>query len=197
MKIGYYVQGGMDEAVVRGLARRWCSGAELVAGPFRGRSGQSFRREIKKSLIDLMDDKECEFLVVLTDADTNRWRHVKSRESSKVPEQCRHLTLFGVADRNIECWLAADRGALAGELGCRQEEIPTPPDDPSGFVKRHFGLNDRTRREAARKRVSDYVAGASLKPWIDGSPSFESFYDDARALAQRAECPSFPNEQEA
>lgn len=194
MKIGYYVQGGMDETVVRGLARRWCSGAELVAGPFRGSSRQSFRREIERSLIDLKDDKECKFLVVLTDADTNRWQHVKRRESGKVPEQCRHLTLFGVADRNIECWLATDRGALAGELGCRPEDIPT--DDPSDFVKRRFGLSDRTRQEAARKRVSDYVAGASLKPWIDGSPSFQSFYDDARALAQRAECPSFPNERE-
>ena len=195
MKIGYYVQGGMDEAVVCGLARRWCSGAELVAGTFRGSSRQSLRREIEKSLIDLKDDKECKFLVVLTDADTNPWQHVKSREARKVPEQCRHLTLFGVADRNIECWLAADRDALAGELGCRPEDIPT--DDPSGFVKRRFGLGGRTRQKAARKRVSDYVAGASLKPWIQESPSFRDFYDDARALAQRAECPSFPNELEA
>ena len=195
MKIGYYVQGDMDEAVVHGLARRWCSGAELVAGLFRGSSQQSFRREIEKSLIDLKDDKKCNFLVVLTDADTNRWQHVKSRKSGRVPEQCRHLTLFGVADRNIECWLAADRGALAGELGCRPEDIPA--DDPSGFVKRRFGLGGRTQQKAARERVSDYVAGASLKPWIQESPSFRSFYDDARALAQRAECPSFPNELEA
>lgn len=194
MKIGYYVQGDMDEAVVRGLARRWCSGAELVAGRFRGKMGLSLRREIERSLIDLKDDKECKFLVVLTDADGNRWQDVKRRESGKVPEQCRHLTLFGVADRNIECWLATDRGALAGALGCRPEDIPT--DDPSGFVKRRFGLSGRTPKEAGMKRVSDYVAGASLKPWIDGSPSFQSFYDDARALAQRAECPSFPNERE-
>lgn len=47
MKVGYYVQGVADEAVVRGLADRWCPGAEFAAGPFRGSSGESFRREIR------------------------------------------------------------------------------------------------------------------------------------------------------
>ena len=79
MKIGYYVQGDMDEAVLQGLARRWCPDAELAEGRFRGSSGESFRREIRKSLMDLKNDKECDFLVMLTDADTNRWRDVKRR----------------------------------------------------------------------------------------------------------------------
>ena len=56
MKLGYYVQGGMDEAVVQGLANRWCPDSELAEGRFRGSSGESFRREIRKSLIDLKDD---------------------------------------------------------------------------------------------------------------------------------------------
>ena len=30
MRIGYYVQGDADEAVVKGLADRWCPGAELL-----------------------------------------------------------------------------------------------------------------------------------------------------------------------
>lgn len=55
MKIGYYVQGGADEAVVQGLADRWCPGAEFAAGPFRGSSGESFRREIGKALFVLKD----------------------------------------------------------------------------------------------------------------------------------------------
>ena len=39
MRIGYYVQGAMDESVVRGLAKRWCPDAELAEGRFRGSSG--------------------------------------------------------------------------------------------------------------------------------------------------------------
>ena len=53
MKIGYYVQGDADEAVVWGLAKRWCPDAELAEGQFRGASKESFRREIAKSLMDL------------------------------------------------------------------------------------------------------------------------------------------------
>lgn len=195
MRIGCYVQGGMDKAVVRGLAKRWCPDAELAEARFRGSSRESFRREIRKSLLDLKDGKECDVLVVLTDADANPWRTVKSRESSRIPTDCGHLTLFGVADRNIECWLAIDRGALASEFGCRAEDIPVPPEDPSGFVKGGFERRARSRRRDIQECVSDYVEQASLKPWIEESRSFAAFYDDARSLALRNGCP-FPNERE-
>ena len=193
MRIGYYVQGAMDEAVVHGLARRWCPNAELAEGRFRGSSGESFRREIRKSLIGLKD-KECDFLVVLTDADADRWREVKRREQAKVPQDCQHLTLFGVADRNIECWLAIDRPALANVLECGFDDIPEG--DPSGFVKRRFGLTDRDRMREGRERVRDFVVETSLRTWIEGSDSFGDFYDAARSLASQNECP-FPNELEA
>lgn len=192
MKVGYYVQGVADEAVVRGLADRWCPGAEFAAGPFRGSSPVSFRREIRKALLDLKDSKACGALVVLTDADDNRWQDVKRREWGKVPDDCRRLTLFGVADRNVECWLAADPGALAVELECRAEEIPK--DDPSDFVKQRFGLTDRDRREDAKERVRKYVARAPLKSWIRASDSFADFHDDARRLAARTGC-AMPNER--
>ena len=193
MKIGYCVQGDADEAVVRGLADRWCPGAELAQGLFRGSSRESFRREIRKALLDLKDSKACDALVVLTDADVNRWQEVKRRESKKVPDDCRHLTLFGVAGRNVECWLAADPGALAVELECSAEEIPK--DDPSDFVKQRFGLMDRDRKEAARKRVREYVARAPLKSWIRASDSFAKFHDEARRLARRTRC-AMPNERQ-
>ena len=196
MRIGCYVQGGMDKAVVRGLAKRWCPGAELAETRFRGSSRESFRREIRKSLLDLKDGKECDVLVVLTDADANPWRTVKRRESSRIPTDCGHLTLFGVADRNIECWLAIDRGALANELGCRVEDIPVPPKDPSDFVKGGFERRARSRGQDVQECVSDYVKQAPLRPWIEESRSFATFYEDARRLALRTGCP-FPNEREA
>lgn len=182
----------MDEAVVRGLAERWCPGAELAEGRFRGSSRESFRRETRKALHDLKDSKACDALVVLTDANVYRWQDVKRRESRRVPDDCRHLTLFGVADRNVECWLAADRGALAAELGCRAEEIPTG--DPSDFVKRRFGLKDREGKEAARTRVREYVVRAPLGSWIRASDSFADFHDGARRLAKRTGC-AIPNER--
>ena len=191
MKIGYYVQGAADEAVVWGLKKRWCPDSMLEMGRFRGSSGESFRREIRRNLVELKDAKRCDVLVVLTDADNNPWRSVKKRESDKVPDDCRHLTLFGVADRNIECWLATDGPALAGELGCSAKEIPV--DDPSHFVKQRFGLGIRV--QDAQERIRDYVAGTSLRSWIQGSRSFEDFYGDVRRLAVRCGC-TIPNELE-
>ena len=191
MKIGYYVQGDADEAVIWGLAQRWCPDAELAQGKFRGTSGDSFRREISESLRALKYEG-CDILVVLTDADTNKWQDVKRRESAKIPIEYEHLTLFGVADRNIECWLAIDRSALACELACPVEKIPS--DNPSHFVKQGFGLTKRDKKQGAKARVQDYVARASLKAWIAGSDSFQNFYDEARRLAGQNKC-SIPNEQ--
>ena len=86
MKIGYYVQGHTDEAVIGGLVERWCPNAELAEGRFRGASRESFRRELGKSLMDLHGDKECDVMVVLTDADANRWRDVKRQEWDRIPD---------------------------------------------------------------------------------------------------------------
>ena len=195
MKIGYYVQGAADEAFVHGLAERWCPQAEMAPGKFRGSSKESFRREIEIALWDLRDDKRCDVLVVLTDSDVAAWREVKRREWNRVPNDCQHMCVFGVADRNIECWLAIDRHALARELGCNPADIPQ--DDPSGFVKRKFGLGERDfARQAARDRVRRFVAGAPVKVWIQNSDSFEDFYGDARRLAARTRC-VMPNELES
>ncbi len=195
MKIGYYVQGTTDEAFVHGLAKRWCPQADLAAGRFRGSSRISFRREIANALWDLRDDKRCDVLVVLTDSDVAAWREVKRREWSRVPEDCQHMCVFGVAERNIECWLAINRNVLAKELNCTPDDIPR--DDPSGFVKRKFGLGERgDAREDAKGRVTQFVAQAPVKSWIEGSESFKSFYGEARSLAARTKC-EMPNELES
>lgn len=194
MKIGYYVQGAADEAFVHGLAQRWCPSAQLAEGKSRGSSRESFRREIEKALWDLRDDKHCDVLVVLTDSDVAPWREVKRREWRRVPSDCQHLCVFGVAERNIECWLATDRHALSHELRCRPEEIPR--DDPSRFVKRRFGLGERdAARGEAKELVSSFVARVPMKSWIENSESFRDFYEDARALGARIRC-EMPNELE-
>ena len=195
MRIGYHVQGAADEAFVYGLAERWCPRAELAPGKFRGRSKESLRREIKQALYALRDHERCDVLIVLTDSDTRpSWRDVKREDWERVPQDCHHMCVLGVAERNIECWLAVDRGALARELGCAPDDIPT--NDPSGFVKRRFGLGERDNaRKDAKRRVSRFVAQAPLKSWIKGSKSFEDFYRDAKILGARMHC-DMPNELE-
>ena len=146
--------------------------------------------------MDLVGDKVCDIVVVLTDADVNPWRDVRRREAARIPENCRHVTVFGVADRNIEWWLAIDRIALARELDCRVEDIPRDEPHLSNFVKRRFGLTDRGTREDAKERVCQYILKASLRSWIRDSDSFGAFYDEARSWAAKNGCP-LPNELEA
>jgi hypothetical protein len=100
------------------------------------------------------------------------------------------MCVFGVAERNIECWLSTDRRQLASCLECSPEEIPT--EDPSGFVQRRFALSDPAN---AQNRVRDFVADAGLKAWINDSESFAMFYDDVRDLAARCNC-KLPNERD-
>ena len=52
--------------------------------------------------MDLAGHKACSVVVVLTDADVNPWREVRRREAARIPENYRHVTVFGVADQNIE-----------------------------------------------------------------------------------------------
>ncbi len=195
MKIGYYVQGAMDVAFVWGLVKRWCPRAELAEPVMRGSSRETFARELRKALLDLRDAKGCDILVVLTDSDANSWRDVKRRESDRVPDACRHLCVFGVAERNIECWLSIDRQQLAAQFACGPDEIPA--NDPSAFVKRRFGMGERDeQRHAAKERVRDFVATADLKAWIGRSDSFADFYEEARRLAVQVSC-DMANERDA
>ncbi len=196
MKIGYYVQGTVDEAFVKGLAKRkgYRPDATMEQGKFRGRSGASLRREIRQALLDLKNNHSCDYLVVLTDADEANWRDVYNREWKKVPSECQHITVFGVANRNIECWLSIDRPALATELGCKAEDIPT--DDPSGFVKRRFGTGARGQvRHEGKERIQNFVSEVSFYHWLRNCKSFEHFWDQIYKLSKQANC-SIPNERE-
>jgi hypothetical protein len=189
MKIGYFTEGRRaDEAFIQGLAKRWCPEADLEP-PLRcrGRSGETLRRELRIQVLYFREEKDCDVIVVLTDSDEFSWREKRDKESMLIPEQYRHLTVYGVAERNIECWLALDREGLGKELGCRPEDIPK--DDPSGFISRKFKLSERNEgREEAKSKLADFVARSDLKKWIQNSPSFKAFYEDVRDLSQQKNC---------
>lgn len=194
MKIGYYVQGTVDEAFVKGLSERYCPKAVLAKGKFRGASAPSLRRDLRIALLDLRNNHSCDYLVVLTDADDAEWHDIYKREWDKVPIDCKHITVFGVANRNIECWLSIDRSALAAELGCKAEDIPT--DNPSGFVKRKFGVGSRgTERQAGKERIEKFVSEVSFYNWLQNCKSFEHFWDQIYTLSKQSDC-TIPNERE-
>jgi hypothetical protein len=100
------------------------------------------------------------------------------------------VTLYGVADRNIECWLAADREFLARRLNVTPEALNAP--DPKGVIEGALGVTSYDRKE---DEIASIVCDAPLRNWLKRSPSFEAFYEDARALSKREERP-IPNERE-
>lgn len=195
MRIGIYFEGAADEAFLRGLHNRWCPNADLVVGRRRGTSKKSLRRELKQYLTGLRDRDQCDLLVCLTDCDSHGkgWRDIKKNETAKVPQDCKHLTVYGVADRNLECWMALDGQALAAFLGCAEGELPR--DDVSGFVKRRLEIETRDKRDEAKERIRAFVKVAPLKTWIIRSDSFAAFYQDLRAFALQQSC-DFPNERD-
>jgi hypothetical protein len=128
--------------------------------------------------------------VFLTDANKQEWRQVKQHEREFVLAEFRHITLYGVADRNIECWLAADRAYLAQRLGISPKALDVR--DPKRIIERTLGITTYDRKG---EEIALIVAEAPLGNWLKRSPSFEAFYEDARALSKQ-EGRVIPNERE-
>ncbi|MEA3340544.1 MAG: hypothetical protein U9R15_11310 [Chloroflexota bacterium] len=189
MSIGYSVEGATDRAFLEGLRQRWCSDAVLIEGSFRGASGISLRRDIPRICREL-GHKGANVIVFLTDANEQDWRRVKRRESEYVPVEFGHVTLYGVADRNIECWMAADRDYLTQRLNIAAETLDVP--DPKGVIERALGVTSYDRKE---KVIASIVRESPIRNWLRRSPSFEAFYEDARTLGIREKYP-IPNERE-
>jgi len=189
MSIGYSVEGSTDRAFLEGLRRRWRPDAALIEGSFRGASGISLRRDIPRICQEL-GYKGARVIVFLTDANEQNWRQVKKRESNLVPDEFQHMTLYGVADRNIECWLAADRDYLARRLGILPKELDVL--DPKGVIEGALDVTSYNRRE---EEIASIVHDAPFRDWLKHAPSFEAFYEDARVLSKQ-EGYSIPNERE-
>ncbi len=189
MSIGYSVEGATDRAFLEGLRRRWCPNVTLIEGAFRGKSKIGLRRDIPKICQELAH-KGARVIVFLTDANKQKWRRVKQRESALVPDHFLHMMLYGVADRNIECWLAADRDYLASKLDISQKDLAV--DDPKGVIEHALGVTSYDRQE---EKIASIVYDAPLRNWLKRSPSFEAFYEDARLLSKQEQY-SIPNERE-
>jgi len=143
MRIGYAVQGSTDRAFLHGLNERWCKDAEMVEGAFRGSTGLSLRRELAKICDELFWQKGCDVIVFLSDADDANWREIQRREVSKLPDSIRPFAVYGMADRNIECWLCADAGYLAERTGREAEDFAV--DEPKGVFESAMHIGDAPR----------------------------------------------------
>ncbi len=169
MNIGYCVEGSTDRATLHGFNRRWCSHAQLIEGSFRGTSGLSQRREIPKVCIELMA-KGAELIVFLRDANNESWREVLKADEERCRPEHKHLTIFGVCDRNVECWLCADADWIARETGRQPDEFRGT--DPKGPFEAAMGITGSEKKE---EEIATMVERAPLRNWLS-NPSFEEFY---------------------
>jgi len=181
MKIGYCVEGSTDRAVVCGFKERWCLHAQLVQGAFRGTSGLSQRREIPKVCIELAA-KGAEVIVFLRDANNEQWRQVLGAYEGDCRPEHRHIAVFGVCDRNIECWLCADADWIAKET--RGEAATFRVDDPKSAFAQAMGITGSDKKE---QEIAALVQRAPLKNWLSNR-SFKEFYDRLWAKSKEQGC---------
>lgn len=188
MRIAFCVEGSADRALIRGLRDRWCPGAELVEGRSRGQ----FRRGQIPNECRVLVAKGADLIVFLRDANLENWRDVLNEDRRKCPSEYGHRVVFGICDRNVECWLAADVDHLAAHLGHPRERFVG--EDPSPAVKKAFGLIGFDK-EASESRVAEYVLTAPLGRWLKNS-SFEDFYQQLWLKSKEMQCPGIENLRE-
>ena len=193
LRIGCFVEDDIHRAVVEGLLDRWCPAAELVSLMFRGNKAKCLRPDVRLALSVCFNNDLCDYVVWVTDADDRGWHRKRNEELDRCPDGWKNYILIGVPDRNVECWLALNRSAIAELCNCEQDKIPR--DDPSGFIQRrlHTGERDDEGRQG-REAIKEFVSHVGLKQWLDDH-SFDSFYTDVRAKANEHGC-SIPDEYE-
>jgi hypothetical protein len=169
MKIGYCVEGSTDRATLRGLKERWCPKAELIEGHFRGT--QFKRRDIPKTCLDLVATKNVNLVIFLRDANEEKWREVLKADEDVCQPEYKPLAIFGVCDRNIECWLCADPDWIAKETGRQPNEFRVT--DPKGIFEEAMRITGSDRKE---QEIAMFVQRAHLRTWLS-NPSFKEFYE--------------------
>ncbi len=179
MKIGYCVEDSTTRALLEGLRRRWCPQASFVpSGRFRG---QTLRREIPKICVELFS-KGADLVVLLRDSNLENWRDVLKDDAGRCDPAHEHGTVFGVCDRNVECWLAASPDWLARRTD--QSREPFRADDPKRAVESALKVGSLDRRE---EEIAQLVVDAPLRDWLRNR-SFEDFYDKLWRKSKDLDC---------
>jgi hypothetical protein len=181
MKIGFSVEGSTDRAFLTGLRNRWCPQANLIEGHSRGTTSVSQRREIPNTCRELAF-KGADLAVFMRDANREDWQTVRRADQQRCLPEHRHLTVFAVCDRNVECWLCADRGWIADRTGRQASDFAV--DDPKGVFESAMQINSTDKRES---EIVALVQDAPLRQWL-GNGSFEAFFDDLWQKSKELRC---------
>lgn len=181
MRIAYCVEGSADRALLRGLRDRWCPRVELVEGRFRG--SRLPRSQISREC-RLLIQQGADLVIFLRDANLEDWREVLRADEAKCPAEFRHRVIFGVCDRNAECWLAADPDHLAAARAWEPAHFTVA--DPSPAVKSAFGFVG-LEKEQQEPVVTEYVATAPLRHRLRNR-SFEHFYEQVWQRSKELGC---------
>lgn len=181
MRIGYGVEGSTDRAFITGLKKKLCPDAELIEGRFRGSSGESLRREIPNICLELFY-KDVDVIVFLTDANDEDWHKVKLREFRCVPEDRAFCTIYGVPERNIECWITADEN-YTRTIGINPDIIRTV--DPKPEFESAIGITGIEKKE---DEIAKIVEEAPIEKWRLSSRSFDDFYEEIQKVSRIFGC---------
>jgi hypothetical protein len=169
VKIGFSVEGSTDRAFLTGLRDRWCPQAHLIEGHFRGTTGVSQRREIPNTCRELAF-KGADVAVFMRDANREDWQEVRQADRARCLLDHRHVAIFAVCDRNVECWLCADPDWLADRTGRPRADFTV--DDPKGVFESAMQIKSTDKKEP---EIATLVQDAPLRQWLRNR-SFDAFY---------------------
>jgi hypothetical protein len=196
MRVGFSVEDATHEGVVHGLRDRWCKGAELVGGRYRGRSGKRRRAELRQDFEQLRR-RGCDCVVILRDADTRSWHQAVRDERGKLPDQPDVPVVIGAPTRNIECWLSADPVHFASTVGGDETQIRNArKDDPKGLVQAALKQKADADDTSVAEAIEGYTRDAPLAQWLEMN-CFNAFYEECQQLAADMGCDPLPNERDA
>ncbi len=110
-------------------------------------------------------------IVFLRDSNTEGWREVLKSDEARCQAEHSHIVVFGVCDRNIECWLCCDAQLIANQTGKNPQDFQI--EDPKGVFESALGI---TRTEKKEEEIANFVEHAPLQNWLVNK-SFENFYE--------------------
>lgn len=110
-------------------------------------------------------------IIFLRDVNNENWREVLKADEARCRAEHKHLTIFGVCDRNVECWLCADADWIAKETGHQPNEFCVA--DPKDPFEEAMGI---TRLDKKEEEIAAMVRRAPLKNWFSNR-SFKEVYE--------------------
>jgi hypothetical protein len=117
--------------------------------------------------------KGADLIIFLRDANDEKWREALKNEESRCAAESRHLAVFGVCDRNVECWLCCHCEWIAKQTGIQPNEFRVG--DPKGIFELALEISGPDRKEEAIATLVKDAPTEVLRHWLTNR-SFEDFY---------------------